>query len=65
MRGYNYDVKGLRTRLGLTQQELADRLGVALSSVARWESGKKVSRLALGRLRELERQAPGNTRAAA
>ena len=57
MRGYDFDVKGLRQRLGITQQELAGRLGVALSTVARWEGGHKVSRLALKQLEALEREA--------
>ena len=57
MRGYDFDVKELRQRLGLTQQELAGRLGVALSTVARWEGGHKVSRLALKQLEALEREA--------
>ena len=57
MRGYDFDVEELRQRLGLTQQELAGRLGVALSTVARWEGGHKVSRLALKQLEALEREA--------
>ena len=41
------DVKAIRTKLGITQQEFAYRLGVALPTVARWEAGKnKPSRLA-------------------
>ena len=33
------EVKQLRAKLGLTQQELADKLGVTQTSVARWEMG--------------------------
>ncbi|MGW1677455.1 helix-turn-helix domain-containing protein [Saccharopolyspora sp. NPDC002376] len=32
-------VHGLRTQAGLTQTELAHRMGTTQSSVARWESG--------------------------
>ena len=56
MRGYDFDVKALRQRLGITQQELANRLGVALSSVARWEAGHKVSRLALKQLEAMDQE---------
>lgn len=31
-----------RTLLGLTQQQLADRLDVRQSTVARWESGERL-----------------------
>ncbi|MGE0823231.1 MAG: helix-turn-helix domain-containing protein [Candidatus Binatia bacterium] len=33
------DLKELRIRLGLTQEELGQRLGVARVTVARWELG--------------------------
>ncbi|OQQ91803.1 hypothetical protein B6U55_07015 [Ligilactobacillus salivarius] len=35
-------IKDLRKLQGLTQIELADKLGVSLSSVAMWETGKRV-----------------------
>ena len=35
------DIKALRTRLALSQQGLAARLGVALQTVWRWEHGTK------------------------
>ncbi len=39
-------LRKLRQRLGLSQQELARRLGVARASVTRWENGtRKPSRL--------------------
>ena len=44
MRGEAIDperVKRLRERLGLSQPELAQRLGVSTASVHRWETGKK------------------------
>jgi len=50
-------VKGVRDRLGLTQQELAVRLGVALPTVSRWETGRhKPSRLALDKIEGLLRE---------
>ncbi len=33
------DVKRVRAKLGLTQDELADIVGVARNTVARWEMG--------------------------
>lgn len=33
-------LKALRNKLGLTQQALADRIGVNLSTVWRWEHGE-------------------------
>jgi len=33
------DLKALRTRLGLTQVELAERIGVARNTINRWEMG--------------------------
>lgn len=48
------DVKALRLRLALTQEELARQLGVSLSTVSRWETGRSApSRLARQRLSEL------------
>lgn len=33
-------IKGLRTKLNLTQQELADKIGVSNKAVSKWESGE-------------------------
>jgi type I restriction enzyme M protein len=33
------DIRRLRSRLGLSQQQLADRLGVSYATVNRWENG--------------------------
>jgi len=33
------EVKQLRAKLGMTQQQLAHKLGVTQTSVARWEMG--------------------------
>ncbi len=34
------EIKERRTRLGLTQQQFAQRLGVGIASIKRWEMGK-------------------------
>jgi len=47
----------LRSKLGLTQTELADRLGVSQPLVARWEAGDRVpSGPAAILLRQLDKQ---------
>ncbi|MBA7696716.1 hypothetical protein ES703_105367 [subsurface metagenome] len=41
------DIKAIREKLGLTQEELARKLGVSWGTVARWEAGRsKPSKLA-------------------
>jgi DNA-binding transcriptional regulator YiaG len=39
MKREKIDIKALRLRLGLTQEDVARQLGVALSTVAKWEQG--------------------------
>lgn len=47
-------VRAVRERLGLSQEKLAVRLGVAFASVNRWENGKtKPSPLALRQIADL------------
>jgi superfamily II DNA or RNA helicase/DNA-binding XRE family transcriptional regulator len=47
-------IKQLRSRLGLTQVNLAERLGVSFPTVNRWENGKAApSQLSWNRLREI------------
>ena len=67
--GLEYDVKALRSRLGISQNELAQRLKVTASTVARWEQGvmkprpemvQKLEALA----RRAERGDPGKGKAA-
>ena len=49
------DVRQLRKRMGLTQEQFAQRLHVTPLTVLRWESGQTTPRpLALEKLRELE-----------
>ena len=48
------EIKGLRKHLKLTQQELADKIGVDRVTVARWETArKKPSQLARRQLARL------------
>ena len=65
-RGREFDVKALRQRLGLTQEEFAHQIGVTMAAVSRWERGKsKPIRLAIERMQQLEREAmQGGARAA-
>ena len=55
-----YDVARLRSRLGLSQEKFAEKLGVSLSSIEKWESGRHKPRglsvRALERLRKLSRR---------
>lgn len=44
---YSKHIKSLRQKLGLSQEELAHKLGVSFTSVNRWENGQtKPSKLA-------------------
>jgi putative transcriptional regulator len=36
------DVKAIRGRLGLTQQEFADRFGFSINTLRHWEQGRRV-----------------------
>lgn len=52
------EVRGIRHRLGLTQAELAERVGVTRNTVTRWELGLiGIRRSAIILLRQLRRQA--------
>ena len=51
---FSQQIKRLRSRLGLTQMNLATRLGVSFPTVNRWENGKSApSQLSWNRLREI------------
>jgi len=39
MKREKIDIKALRLRLGLTQEDVARQLGLALSTVSKWEQG--------------------------
>ena len=50
-------LKDLRKKLGLTQKELAEELGVLTNTLARWEQGERApSRSSLTLLKELEKR---------
>lgn len=51
-------IKQLRTKLGLTQEKIAAKVGVTFSTVNRWESGKsKPSPLAMRQIDEMMEKA--------
>ncbi len=48
-------VKGIRTRLGLTQEQFAREIGVTFSTVNQWENGhRRPQPYLLNRLLEME-----------
>jgi DNA-binding transcriptional regulator YiaG len=48
------DVKAIRLELGFTQEDLARKMGLALSTVSKWEQGvSSPSRLAREKLEKL------------
>jgi len=51
------DIKKLRKRFGLTQEEMAHKLGVERITIIRWEAGtSKPSQLAQRQIDRLERR---------
>ncbi len=42
-----YDVARLRSRMGLSQEKFAEKLGVSLSSIEKWESDRHKPRSAI------------------
>ena len=51
------EIKALRLRLGLTQAELGEAIGVFWNTVSRWEAGKmRPSTMALRALIELDKK---------
>jgi len=54
------DIKTIREKMGLTQEEIAQKLGVTWSTIARWEAGKgKPSKLARKAIENLLKEASG------
>jgi len=52
-----HDIKDLRKRRKMSQQQLADYLGVAKDTVSRWEVGKqRASQLAQRQLQRLHKK---------
>jgi len=50
-------IRELRTRLGLTQEKFAARLGVSFPTINRWENGRSIpSPLALQRIEQILRE---------
>lgn len=57
IKGDRMEIKELRKALKLTQEEMAQKLGVAAFTVRRWEKGEaKPSQLALRQIGRLERK---------
>ena len=53
------DVKTIRQALGMTQERLAQKLGVSFVTISRWELGKsKPSPMAIQKLDKLEKSLP-------
>ncbi len=47
-------IKGIREKLGFTQEDLARKMGLALSTISKWEQGlSSPSRLAREKLEKL------------
>jgi transcriptional regulator with XRE-family HTH domain len=54
MKNEPIDIKSIRLKLGFTQEDLAGKLGLALSTVSKWEQGvTSPSRLAREKLEKL------------
>jgi len=50
-------IKDLRASLGLTQEQLAAKVGVTFSTINRWENGRgKPSPLAMKQIEELQKE---------
>jgi len=57
MRKESIDIKAIRLELGFTQEDLARKLGLALSTVSKWEQGLfSPSRLAREKIEKLMKE---------
>jgi len=57
MKNEPVDIKSIRLRLGFTQEDLARKLGLALSTVSKWDQGvTSPSRLAREKLEKFIRE---------
>ena len=57
MRKESIDIKAIRLELGFTQEDLARKLGLALSTVSKWEQGIfSPSRLAREKIEKLMKE---------
>ena len=57
MRKEFIDIKAIRLELGFTQEDLARKLGLALSTVSKWEQGLfSPSRLAREKIEKLMKE---------
>lgn len=52
------DIQKLRELLGLTQEELSERLGVSSRTIQNWEQGKKIPKTRVEILRKLASKFP-------
>ncbi len=54
MKNEPFNIKMIRTGLGFTQEDLARKLGLALSTISKWEQGvSSPSRLAREKIEKL------------
>jgi len=53
------EIRSLRERIGLTQAELAQLLGLGQNTLSRWEAGRNVQSVAMDYLLRLVRDLPG------
>lgn len=53
MKEFQLSLSALRVNKGMTQQDVADKLGVSRQTVAKWEKGEHVSELVIYALAKL------------
>lgn len=55
MRYESFPLETLRNNLGMTHQDVADKLNVTVEEVIQWENGKKINGLVIYALAKLYR----------